>query len=238
MDATPYTYLIGWPELGRWYYGVRYAKNCHPDDLWNPYKTSSNSVNEFIINYGPPAIKIIRKVFQSVDKARLWETKVLRRMQVVESDSWLNKTDNKSIAPLSGRDHPHYGKFGKDHPSFGIKKPEWAELKRKEWTSNQNPALNADSLARSIANRSGNNHWTHKHPEKIKNKGKANWVHAQEGALEERQAQFREMNKNRIGTHYARIDCEYCGKDYSTVQIKQHRRRCEKDFTIMVANTD
>ena len=238
MDETPYTYLIGWPELDRWYYGVRYAKNCHPDDLWNPYKTSSNSVKEFIIQHGPPTIKIIRKIFQSVEKARLWETIVLRRMHVVKSDLWLNKTDNKSIAPRRGCDHPNYGKFGKDHPSFGIKKPEWAELKRTEWTGNQNPSKNADSLAHSIANRSGENHWTHKHPEKIKNKGKSNWVHIQEGALATRQAQFREMNKNRIGTHYRRVDCEYCGNDYSIVTIKQHRRCCKKHFAVTVENTD
>ena len=37
-----YTYLIGWPDHNKWYYGVRYAKGSDPADLWNPYTTSSN----------------------------------------------------------------------------------------------------------------------------------------------------------------------------------------------------
>ena len=41
-DRTPYTYLIGWSKLDKWYYGCRYGINCHPDDFWKTYFTSSN----------------------------------------------------------------------------------------------------------------------------------------------------------------------------------------------------
>ena len=42
-----YTYLIGWTKYNIQYYGVRYAKGCHPDDLWKTYFTSSKYVKEF-----------------------------------------------------------------------------------------------------------------------------------------------------------------------------------------------
>ena len=29
IDRTPYTYLIGWTKLDKWYYGVKYAKIAH-----------------------------------------------------------------------------------------------------------------------------------------------------------------------------------------------------------------
>jgi hypothetical protein len=32
---TPYTYLIGWSNQNKYYYGVRYAKDCHPNDFWD-----------------------------------------------------------------------------------------------------------------------------------------------------------------------------------------------------------
>lgn len=44
----PYTYLLGWPEIDKWYYGVRYAKKCHPSDLWVTYKTSSRHVDSIV----------------------------------------------------------------------------------------------------------------------------------------------------------------------------------------------
>lgn len=98
----PYTYLIGWPEQDRWYYGVRYARNCHPSDFWNPYRTSSQIVESFVSQHGDPPVKLIRKVFSDTKSARLWENRVLKRMKVVQDDRWLNKHDSMSppINPL------------------------------------------------------------------------------------------------------------------------------------------
>ena len=45
-DRTPYTYLIGWSNLGKWYYGVQYGKGVHPDNLWVTYFTSSSVVKK------------------------------------------------------------------------------------------------------------------------------------------------------------------------------------------------
>lgn len=94
-----YTYLIGWSKHNKFYYGVRYSKNCHPSDLWIKYFTSSKYVNDFRKEHGEPDIIQIRKTFSCVDKARNWETKVLKRMNVIKEEKWLNKTDNISIDP-------------------------------------------------------------------------------------------------------------------------------------------
>jgi hypothetical protein len=92
----PYTYLIRWPQLNISYYGVRYAQDCNPSDLWNPYKTSSHHVKEFIKENGEPTIIQVRKTFTNTQSARQWENRVLKRMKVVGNDQWLNKHDSMS----------------------------------------------------------------------------------------------------------------------------------------------
>lgn len=95
----PYTYLIGWPDLNKWYYGVRYAKNCNPSDLWVSYKTSSKIVHEFVFTHGDPSIIQIRKTHLSVNAAQLWENRVLKKLKVASSSKWLNGHDSKSFDP-------------------------------------------------------------------------------------------------------------------------------------------
>lgn len=115
---TPYTYLIGWSKINKWYYGVRTAKKskciyesgCHPDDLWNVYFTSSPSVEQFRKQYGEPDIIQIRKTFSSKDEAQNWESSVLQRIGAKHNDKWLNKHDsnNKNFGGC-----PKGHKFGK-----------------------------------------------------------------------------------------------------------------------------
>lgn len=95
--TKPYTYLIGWSELRKYYYGVRYAKGCNPNDLWKTYFTSSRLVKELRNDYGEPDIVQIRKIFNCEDKARIWEHTVLKRMNVIKREDFLNQTDNKAI---------------------------------------------------------------------------------------------------------------------------------------------
>jgi hypothetical protein len=95
----PYTYRIGWSKTGMNYYGVRYAVDCHPSDLFATYFTSSDYVAEYIKEHGLPDIIEVRKTFTSEDRvnhARNFEHRVLRRMKVKSRDDYLNKTDNKS----------------------------------------------------------------------------------------------------------------------------------------------
>jgi hypothetical protein len=113
----PYTYLIGWSSHNKWYYGVRFAKNCHPSDFWKSYFTSSKYVKSLRKQIGDPDVIQIRNVFQSAEKARRWENKLLKRMKIVDDHKWLNKTDNYSISSESS--------------AVGSKKPKSQKTKQK-----------------------------------------------------------------------------------------------------------
>ncbi len=236
----PYTYLLGWPQHNTWYYGVRYANGCDPSDFWNPYTTSSRHVKEFVAKHGDPSIKIIRKTFDDAKSARLWENRVLKRMKVVKDERWLNKTDNVAIAPLYGSDHPHFGKKGPEHHSYGKSNPGASISQKKKWLDPtiKHPWSDPAFISKRVAEHSGENHHMKRPEVAEKVSGKNNWIYQKPGALEKRKKQFIEMNKARKGTHYRRLCCAYCGKDYASVQIKQHERRCEMNLSSSVGNTD
>ena len=98
----PYTYLIGWSTQKKYYYGVRYAKNCSPGDFWVKYFTSSPAVSAMRLLFGEPDIKQIRKVFSNRENARQWESRVLKRMKVVIREDFLNKNDSPA-PPINNR---------------------------------------------------------------------------------------------------------------------------------------
>lgn len=93
----PYTYLLGWTKSNKFYYGVRYSKNCDPSDLWKTYFTSSKHVKSYVDFHGDPDIIQIRKIFNTKDEAISWEHKVLKRLKVIQNNKWLNMTDNRVI---------------------------------------------------------------------------------------------------------------------------------------------
>lgn len=108
---TPYTYLIGWSKHNKFYYGVRFARNCHPNDLWKTYFTSSKHVKRFRKENGDPDIIEIRKTFtNSPMKAKIWEEKVLRRMNVIKSQQWLNKNINGKFLKEGPQTKEHVNK--------------------------------------------------------------------------------------------------------------------------------
>lgn len=89
----PYTYCIRHLPSGKRYYGVRYARNCDPADLWESYFTSSKYIADLIEADGKEAFTTeIRKTFETVEKAVAWEQRVLRRLKILEgNDNWLNR---------------------------------------------------------------------------------------------------------------------------------------------------
>ena len=89
---TPYTYLVGWSEHSIYYYGVRYANGCSPEDLWEEYFTSSKVVSEKRSALGEPDVVQIRKRFKTKSQAQKWEETVLRRMKVVGREDFLNRS--------------------------------------------------------------------------------------------------------------------------------------------------
>jgi hypothetical protein len=101
----------------KYYYGVKFKKGCHPNDLWTKYFTSSKKVKGLIRKYGKKSfIFEIRRTFKTQKQAREWEHKVLRRLKVIYRDDFLNLSDSLHIDPKIiskskiGNKNPMYGK--------------------------------------------------------------------------------------------------------------------------------
>jgi len=215
----PYTYLIRWSKLNISYYGVRYAQYCDPSDLWNPYKTSSIHVAKFIAEHGDPDIIQVRKTFIDVPVAQDWEHRVLKRIKAVNSDKWLNRTDNKSIAPLYGEDHPHYGKKGEVHHSYGKPNISTAKTQKERFINKTHSFLDPEIRAKSVATRSGENHH-------MKRPDVANKVTGEN------------HYSKKPGYIQPKAICQYCSNTYSASNVGKHEKHCKSNLTSLVANTD
>ena len=109
-SGTPYTYYISWTALDLHYYGVRFANHCHPNDFWKKYFTSSDKVKSIRKQYGDPDVIKIRRTFNSVDQARCWESRVLKKLKVLKDNRWLNANVGKAYSWKSGVEHQNYGR--------------------------------------------------------------------------------------------------------------------------------
>lgn len=88
----PYTYLIRHLPTATVYYGLRFAKNCHPGDLWVKYFTSSKDIHKLIKEYGKDSFTTeIRRIFNNSADAIKWELTVLRRMKVLSRKDFINR---------------------------------------------------------------------------------------------------------------------------------------------------
>lgn len=127
---TPYTYLIGWSKLNKWYYGLRYAtkkgmygNGCHPDELWFSYFTSSKHVKRFRDLHGEPDVIQVRKTFKDKYAAIRFENGVLKKINVRGNSNWLNVTSSATI-DISGMNLYNNGQI---HTwAFEQPGPEWA----------------------------------------------------------------------------------------------------------------
>lgn len=96
MKYKAYTYLLKFKPENKFYYGVRFKNvrlNRHPeDDFMIHYTTSSEQINNLIIEHGVDAFEWeIRKTFDTSEQAIAWETKVLSRANVLKRQHiWYN----------------------------------------------------------------------------------------------------------------------------------------------------
>lgn len=104
----PYTYLVGWSKLNKWYYGVRYSKYATPSELWVKYFTSSKYVKIFRKKYGEPDVIQVRRIFDDKYKAILWEQKVLKRLNVEKNNKFLNVKNDTTKTIMT---EPNRGSF-------------------------------------------------------------------------------------------------------------------------------
>lgn len=98
---NPYTYLIKHKPSGKVYYGVRTANKLSPqEDLWNRYFTSSPKIQLLIEETSVDSFEVeVRKIFKTKEHAVQWETRVLRRCNVLHNDKWINQNVAGYIIP-------------------------------------------------------------------------------------------------------------------------------------------
>jgi hypothetical protein len=89
--SVPYTYIIGWSDHNKWYYGCQYSSKSHPQNLWTKYFTSSKSVFNFRKEYGEPDIVLVCETFDDPLDAKKWEDDVLLSIPKDQYSYWLNK---------------------------------------------------------------------------------------------------------------------------------------------------
>ena len=140
--TIPYTYYLINKITGEKYYGVRYAAGCNPSELWHTYFSSSKYVKKLIKMHGKDSFNYeVRRTFDSPSEARNWEERVLRRLDVIHSDIWLNKNvcgkflkegpqsaehKEKRLSKIRGSAHQYFGKpspfSGKKHSESSLDK--------------------------------------------------------------------------------------------------------------------
>lgn len=99
MNTIPYTYKLIFKPTGQYYYGVRYAIGCNPNDLWDKYFTSSKHVHKLIKEYGLSSFIIkITKTFNNKFEAINHEHSVLNRVNAAKNGKFINKT-NSMVPP-------------------------------------------------------------------------------------------------------------------------------------------
>jgi hypothetical protein len=221
----PYTYLIRWPQLNISYYGVRYAQDCNPSDLWNPYKTSSHHVKEFIKENGEPTVIQVRKVFANAGLAQEWEHRVLQRMKVVSNDQWLNRNDRMAPPILKGETHPN--------KRLEIRAKISASHKAKGESHHNKLQHNRDKIKNSML-AFGNNH-------PMKDPIRSGENHAMKRLENRAKAVINNTGSNNpmFGKKQEQKTCPHCNNTSGVnTYARWHGDKCKSNLTSLVANTD
>jgi hypothetical protein len=94
-----YFYLIQHKNSGKKYAGVRYAKNCHRDELLVTYFTSSRIVKR-LLKDDPACFDIIEvKNFDINEEAIAYELNFIKENNAHLSEDWFNQAAAKAINP-------------------------------------------------------------------------------------------------------------------------------------------
>jgi len=180
----PFTYHIAWTKQDLHYYGVRYADQCNPTDLWTTYFTSSKVVQQLREDLGEPDTVEVRRIFQDSDAAIDWENKVLRRLNVMESDTWVNR--NINIAPRWHESHrqSHLESVrGRKYTDQG--KQKLAESRKLNWSDDKQQKMisaRTEESRRRIAEFQRGRTRSAEHKAKIVEIRKAEWADAEKTA--------------------------------------------------------
>lgn len=169
--SKPYTYVLGWTRQDKWYYGVRYANNCDPMDLWVSYHSSSVHVQLMREEFGDPDYIEIRRLFKTATQAKRCESKVQRKLNLRDNSRWLNKHNQGEKFAHTG-EHSAETKAKISNSTKGCKKtPEHKQKISKTLKGKTSPAKAAQSrkaLAKATAINTGKKRPEHAAKMKIK----------------------------------------------------------------------
>jgi hypothetical protein len=177
--TIPYTYLLTHISTGRKYYGVRYANNCHPGDLFVKYFSSSSLIKQLIMEEGKTAFEFeVRKTFTSKEAACLWEAKVLTRMNVLHREDWFNANIAGCFkGPASQRTKQRMSFSKKQYYDRGGKAPNQGRKLSEKWKQNISastkgkPKSNGQKLSKTATGRK-------KH---LRDDGSWTWIYPSKG---------------------------------------------------------
>ena len=244
-----YTYLITHKPTGQRYYGFRSANTVAPEeDLWKRYFTSSKRVQQLVEETGADSFDVeVRKTFDTQEQATQWETKVLRRMRVLESDQWLNQNIAGYIVPTEesrrkiseankGRIQTEEEKLKRSLSQKGSNRP-WAKDNLPKDVSGANNGMygkqHSDDTKRKIseANKAsghmlGDNNpmrkveWTEERKQHMKN------IRANRGPWTEEQKE--KMAAKLRGQKREKLHCPHCDRDIAVGWYNRHGDNCRQ----------
>lgn len=201
--SVPYTYLIGWSKHNKWYYGVQYGKNANPQNIWKSYFTSSKFVHAFAEEHGDPDIVEVRRTFDDQDHALLWESRVLKRMNVTRRDDFLNMCSNPGLPVMLGEHNPMAREDVKQKHLESVNTPEYKKL-MSEICSNRTHSEETKKMMSERAKEDGRGKW---------NKGVA-----------KKESTKKKMSVN--ATNRPRKQCPHCGDYYTLPNYEKHINSC------------
>lgn len=182
-NSKPYTYLVKCIPTNQYYYGVRWANKLPAhQDLWSTYFTSSKVIRKLRDQYGDSAFLVeIRKEFDNVDSAMIWESKVLTRLKVLKDPKWINANirgaNFRRVGPTSVHTRQKMSIAKRNRIVSQSTKDKLSQLKigTTPWNKGKTGSINhSQETIEKIRKASASQEWTQQRREKISNakKGK------------------------------------------------------------------
>jgi len=105
MKTFPFTYILYHKHTQLWYYGVRYAEGCHPNDLFTIYFSSSKYVKALIKEYGVNSFKYcVDRIFRNKLDAIRFEKIMLKSHFDTNRNIFLNRSLGNNSFGLGNTD--------------------------------------------------------------------------------------------------------------------------------------
>jgi hypothetical protein len=246
-NMKPYTYLIKHRPSGKVYYGYRSANKVDPqEDLWKHYFTSSPGVQKLIEETGADSFDVeIRRTFETKEQASNWETRVLRRCQVLEDERWINQNIAGYIVPTE-ESRKKISDFHKDKPKSEEHKLNLSKSQKgkpKINSKNQTPEYRAlmSKLKSGPNNPMYGKGCTEERARKISEANKGRKAPNKGVSMTEEQKQkLSEKMKGRkvdpdvlarrvaaqTGLKRLKLHCDHCGRDIAAGWFHRHGANC------------